>query len=94
MGLDLEQLQLPRFMALDELDRFLRLRETNPALDERLSKPMDLEGFLALAAEYSFSLDESDVFAAQQREAQAKTAHALQQQQAQESRPLRNFIHG
>jgi hypothetical protein len=55
---------------------------------------MDLEGFLALAAEYSFSLDESDVFAAQQREAQAKTAHALQQQQAQESRPLRNFIHG
>ena len=94
MGLDLEQLQLPRLMALDELDRFLLLRETNPALHERLSNPMDLEGFLALAAEYSFSLDESDVFAAQQREAQAKTAHALQQQQAQESRPLRNFIHG
>ena len=94
MGLDLEQLQLPRFMALDELDRFLRLRETNPALDERLSKPMDLEGFLALAAEYSFSLDESDVFAAQQREAQAKTANALHPQQAQNSRPLRNFIHG
>ena len=81
-------------MALDELDRFLLLRETNPALHERLSKPMHLEGFLALAAEYSFSLDESDVFAAQQREAQAKTAHALQQQQAKESRPLRNFIHG
>ena len=94
MGLDLEQLQLPRFMALDELDRFLLLRETNPALHERLSKPMHLEGFLALAAEYSFSLDESDVFAAQQREAQAKTAHALQQRQAQESRPLRAFIHG
>jgi hypothetical protein len=94
MGLDLEQLQLPRFMALDELDRFLLLRETNPALNERLSNPMDLEGFLALAAEYSFSLDESDVFAAQQREAQAKTAHALQLQQAQESRPLHNFIHG
>ena len=81
-------------MALDELDRFLLLRETNPALHERLSKPMDLEGFLALAAEYSFSLDESDVFAAQQREAQAKTAHALHQLQAQDSRPLRNFIHG
>ena len=81
-------------MALDEIDRFLLLRETNPALHERLSKPMHLEGFLALAAEYSFSLDESDVFAAQQREAQAKTAHALQQQQAKESRPLRNFIHG
>ena len=81
-------------MALDELDRFLLFRETNPALHERLSKPMHLEGFLALAAEYSFSLDESDVFAAQQREAQAKTAHALQLQQAKESRPLHNFIHG
>ena len=81
-------------MALDELDRFLLLRETNPALHERLSKPMHLEGFLALAAEYSFSLDESDVFAAQQREAQVKTAHALHQQQGQDSRPLRNFIHG
>jgi hypothetical protein len=55
---------------------------------------MDLEGFLALAADYGFNLDESDVFAAQQREAQAKTAHALQQRQAQESRPLRAFIHG
>ena len=81
-------------MALDELDRFLLLQQINPALHERLSKPMDLKGFLALAAEYSFSLDESDVFAAQQREAQAKTAHALQLQQAQESRPLHNFIHG
>ena len=70
------------------------MREINPALHERLSKPKYLKGFLALAAEFSFSLDESDVFAAQQREAQAKTAHALQQQQAQESRPLRNFIHG
>ena len=80
-------------MALDELDHFLLLRQTNRALHERLSKPMDLEGFLALAAEYRFSLDESDVFAAQQREAQAKTAHALHKQ-AEESRSLRNFIHG
>ena len=81
-------------MALDELDRFLLLRETNPALHERLSKPMDLEGFLALAAEYSFSLDESDVFAAQQRETQATTAHALHQRQDQDSQPPRNVLHG
>lgn len=81
-------------MALADLDRFLLMRETEPALHERLARPMDLEGFLALAADYGFSLDESDVFAAQQREAQAKTAHALQQLQAQESRPLRTFIHG
>jgi hypothetical protein len=81
-------------MALADLDRFLLMRETEPALNERLAQPMDLEGFLALASDYGFSLDESDVFAAQQREAQAKRALALQQQQAQESRPLRAFIHG
>ena len=81
-------------MALADLDRFLLMRETDFALHERLARPMDLEGFLALAADYGFNLDESDVFAAQQREAQAKKAHALQQQQAQASRPLRAFIHG
>ena len=81
-------------MALADLDRFLLMRETDLTLHERLACPMDLEGFLALAADYGFNLDESDVFAAQQREAQAKKAHALQQQQAQASRPLRAFIHG
>ena len=81
-------------MALDELDRFLLLRETNPALHERLSKPMDLEGFLALAAEYSSSLAESAVCADRQRETQSKPAQALHQLQSQASRPLRNFIHG
>ena len=81
-------------MALADLDRFLLMRETDPGLHQRLTQPMDLEGFLALAADYGFSLDEADVFAAQQREAQANTAHALHQQQAQQSRPLRAFIHG
>ena len=81
-------------MALADLDRFLLMRETEPALHERLAQPIDLEGFLALAADYGFSLDESDVFAAQQREAQAKRALALLQQQAQDFRPLRTFIHG
>ena len=81
-------------MALADLDRFLLMRETDLALHERLARPMDLEGFLALAADYGFNLDESDVFAAQQREAQAKKSNALQLQQAQESRPLHNFIHG
>ena len=36
-------------MALADLDRFLLMRETEPALHERLARPMDLEGFLALA---------------------------------------------
>ena len=81
-------------MALADLDRFLLKRETDSDLHERLARPMDLEGFLALAADYGFSLDESDVFAAQQREAQAKRALAIEQQQAQESRPRRAVIHG
>ena len=50
-------------MALADLDRFLLMRETEPALHERLARPMDLEGFLALAADYGFSLDESALLA-------------------------------
>ena len=55
---------------------------------------MDLERFLGLAPERGFALSEADVFAAQQREHQARTAAELQQDQAAESRRLRNFIHG
>ena len=55
---------------------------------------MDLERFLGLAAEHGFALSEADVFAAQQRENHARTAAELQQDQATESRRLRNFIHG
>ncbi len=55
---------------------------------------MDLERFLGLAAEHGFALSEADVFAAQQREHQVRTAAELQQDQAVESRRLRNFIHG
>ena len=59
-----------------------------------LAQPMDLERFLGLAAEHGFALSEVDVFAAQQREHQARTAAELQQDQAAESRRMRNFIHG
>ena len=55
---------------------------------------MDLERFLGLAAERGFALSEADVFAAQQREHQARMAAELQQDQAAESRRLRNFIRG
>ena len=55
---------------------------------------MDLDRFLGLAAEHGFVLSEADVFAAQQREHHARTAAELQQDQAAESRRLRNFIHG
>ena len=81
-------------MSLEDLDRFLALRDSDPDLAKALAQPMDLERFLVLAAEHGFALSEADVFAAQQREHQARTAAELQQDQAAESRRLRNFIHG
>ena len=82
-------------MSLEDLDRFLTLRDSDPDLAKALAQPMDLERFLGLAAEHGlFALSEVDVFAAQQREHQARTAAELQQDQAAESRRLRNFIHG
>ena len=59
-----------------------------------LRSPWIFERFLGLAAEHGFALSEADLFAAQQREHHARTAAELQQDQAAESRRLRNFIHG
>ena len=81
-------------MSLEDLDRFLKLRDSDPDLASALAQPMDLEQFLGLAAEHGYGLDEADVLAAQQREHQVRTAAELQQDQAMESRRLRNFIHG
>ena len=81
-------------MSLDDLDQFLALRDSDPGLAHALAQPMDLEQFLALAAEHGYVLTEADVFAAQQREHHVRTAAELQQDQASESRRLRNFING
>ena len=81
-------------MSLEDLDRFLTLRESDPDLAKALAQPMYLERFLGLAAEHGFALGEEDVFAVQQREHHPGTAAELQQDQAAESRLLRNFIHG
>ena len=69
-------------MSLEDLDRFLTLRDSDPDLAKALAQPMDLERFLGLAAEHGFALSEADVFAAQQREHHARTAAELQQDQA------------
>ena len=81
-------------MSLEDLDRFLMLRDSDPDLAKALAQPIGLERFLGHAAERGFALSEADVIAAQQREHQARTAAELQQDQAAESRRLRNFIHG
>ena len=69
-------------MSLEDLDRFLTLRDSDPDLAEALAQPMHLERFLGLAAEHGFALSEADVFAAQQREHHARTAAELQQDHA------------
>ena len=81
-------------MSLEDLDRFLMGRDSDPDLAKALAQPMDLERFLGLAAEHGYVLSEADVFAAQQREHHARTAAELQHDQAVDSRRLRNFIHG
>ena len=81
-------------MSLSQLDQFLSLRESNPLLAQRLASPLELEDFLQLAREWGFQLTESDVLAAQKRAMDQGSASSLQRAQAEESRRLRNFIHG
>lgn len=81
-------------MSLSQLDQFLSLRASNPLLAQRLASPLELEDFLQLAQEWGFQLTESDVLAAQKRAMDQGSASSLQRAQAEESRRLRNFIHG
>ena len=81
-------------MSLSQLDQFLSLRESNPLLAQRLTSPLELEDFLQLAQEWGFQLTESDVLDAQKRAMDQGSASSLQRAQAEESRRLRNFIHG
>jgi predicted ribosomally synthesized peptide with nif11-like leader len=81
-------------MSLSQLDQFLSLRESNPLLAQRLASPLELEDFLQLAQEWGFQLTESDVLDAQKWAMEQGSASSLQRAQAEESRRLRNFIHG
>lgn len=81
-------------MSLTQLDHFLSLRESNPLLAERLASPLAFEDFLQLAREWGFELTEADVLDAQKRAMEHGNTSALQSAQAEESRRLRNFIHG
>lgn len=82
------------WMALADLDQLLALRNSDQALAERMEGPLDLEELIALAAERGLEVSESDVFEAQRREQQGRSATELQQDAAQESRRLRHFIQG
>ena len=79
-------------MSLATLDAFLAHARREPALAERLSQPLELPEFLALALEAGFSLEEADVIAAQQREEGRLSDAELQARAGTEARRLRHFI--
>ena len=81
-------------MSLEQLDAFLAKSRSEPELQARLQEGVDLEAFLALAREQGFTVEESDVIAAQQR-AEADLSDAeLQRRAGEEARRLRHFIPG
>ena len=81
-------------MSLSQLDQFLSLREPNPLLAQRLGPPLALEDPLQLAREWGFPVTDADLLDAQKRAMDQGSASSLQRAQAEESRRLRNFIHG
>jgi predicted ribosomally synthesized peptide with nif11-like leader len=84
-------------MSLNQLDSFLAHAEADPELASRLhdhDNPLDLEGFLDLASEAGYDVEEADVFAAQLRNEEALSDDELQRRAGEEARRLRHFILG
>lgn len=81
-------------MALNQLDDFLKQARLDPNLAQQLSKPLDLEEFLELAAQAGYILSEQDVLAAQARQEASLSDQELQQRAGEEARKLRSFIPG
>ncbi|MFM8605198.1 MAG: Nif11-like leader peptide family RiPP precursor [Cyanobium sp.] len=81
-------------MSLQKLDAFLAHCHSRPELQERLHGGVDLETFLALAAEAGFALSENDVIEAQQRAEADLSDEELQRRAGEEARRLRHFIPG
>ncbi len=81
-------------MALNQLDDFLKQARLDPNLAQQLSKPLDLEEFLELAAQAGNRLSEQDVLAAQARQEASLSDQELQQRAGEEARKLRSFIPG
>lgn len=81
-------------MSLAQLDAFLAHARARPELAARLQEPLALEELLELAASQGFTLQESDVIAAQVREEEHLSDEELQRRAAAEARRLRTFIPG
>lgn len=83
-----------RSVSLQQLDAFLAHSRSRPELNSHLREGVDLETFLALAREAGFTIDESDVIAAQQRAEADLSDVDLQRRAGEEARRLRHFIPG
>lgn len=81
-------------MSLEQLDAFLVHARTDPQLTDCLQCPIDIADLLAMAAAAGFSVEESDVIAAQCREDDRLTAEELQRRAGNEARRLRSFVPG
>jgi predicted ribosomally synthesized peptide with nif11-like leader len=81
-------------VSLEHLDAFLAKSRSVPELQAQLRKGVDLEAFLALAQEHGFTLQDSDVIAAQQRAEAELSDGELQRRAGEEARRLRHFIPG
>lgn len=84
-------------MSLEQLDAFLVHARRHPDLDRRLhdhENPLELAGFLELAREAGFTVEEADVIAAQQRQEETLSDEELQRRTGEEERHLRHFIVG
>lgn len=81
-------------MSLQDLDAFLRLRETDAALAASLAEPVSVEALIELAREHGLNITEEDVFSAQAREEAHAPSAELQRRMAEDSRRLRHFIQG
>ena len=81
-------------MSLQDLDAFLRLRETDAALAASLAEPLSVEALTELAREHGFHITDEDVFSAQAREEADAPSAELPRRMAEDSRRLRHFIQG
>jgi len=81
-------------MTLQDLDAFLRLRESDAALAASLAEPLSIEALIELARGHGFQITEEDVFSAQAREDADAPSAELQRRMADDSRRLRHFIQG
>ena len=80
-------------MSLAQLDAFVAAARHDPALQQQLEQPLELDAFLALARNAGYAVEEADVIAAQARAEEGLSDQELQRRAGEEARKLRHFIY-